>query len=415
MSGAALHLFEATGIEIEYMIVDRSTLAIKPIADELIRAECGSYEAEIERGDIAWSNELALHVVEFKTNGPATALHGLAGRFQENVRHANELLAPLEAMLLPGGMHPWMDPHAEMRLWPHEHSPVYEAFDRIFDCSGHGWANLQSMHVNLPFADDEEFGRLHAAIRVLLPVLPALAASSPVIDGRATGVLDNRLAAYARNAAKIPSVTGDVIPEAVFDRVAYERDVLGRIYADLAPHDPRGVLRHEWVNARGCIARFDRNAIEIRLLGVQECPLADLAVAAAVRAGVRALVDGAFGNPALQRGFPTHRLTAVYRDVVRDADAARIADPEYLRLLGYPRNRDCTAGELWQHLVSATMLDEPHFDEWQPALKTILGEGCLARRVLTRLGQEWNGDRLKETMAVLARCLADGVMFRAAG
>jgi hypothetical protein len=32
------------------------------------------------------------------------------------------------------------------------------------------------------------------------------------------------------------------------------------------------VLRHEWVNARGAIARFDRSAIEIRVLDVAECP-----------------------------------------------------------------------------------------------------------------------------------------------
>ena len=70
-----------------------------------------------------------------------------------------------------------------MRLWPHENREVYDAFDRIFSCKGHGWANLQSMHINLPFADDAEFGRLHAAIRFLMPLMPGLTASSPVMDG----------------------------------------------------------------------------------------------------------------------------------------------------------------------------------------------------------------------------------------
>ena len=36
--------------------------------------------------------------------------------------------------------------------------------------------------LNLPFSSDEEFGRLHAAIRLLLPLLPALAASSPLVE-----------------------------------------------------------------------------------------------------------------------------------------------------------------------------------------------------------------------------------------
>jgi len=47
-----------------------------------------------------------------------------------------------------------MDPNREMVIWPHDYSVVYEAFNRIFDCRGHGWANLQAVHLNLPFADD---------------------------------------------------------------------------------------------------------------------------------------------------------------------------------------------------------------------------------------------------------------------
>ena len=43
------------------------------------------------------------------------------------------------------------------------------------------------MHVNLPFADDAQFARLHAAIRLVLPLLPALAASSPIAEGSVIG------------------------------------------------------------------------------------------------------------------------------------------------------------------------------------------------------------------------------------
>ena len=56
---------------------------------------------------------------------------------------------------MPGGAHPWMDPARETRLWPHEDNEIYEAFDRIFGCTGHGWSNLQCVHLNLPFDDDE--------------------------------------------------------------------------------------------------------------------------------------------------------------------------------------------------------------------------------------------------------------------
>jgi gamma-glutamyl:cysteine ligase YbdK (ATP-grasp superfamily) len=258
---APLGLFEAFGVELEYMIVDADTLDVRPAADELLAAVGGGYEVEVELGPVAWSNELALHVVEIKTNGPVASLGGLGALFQEHVGRIGSLLAPLDARLLPGGMHPWMDPHAELRLWPHENNRIYATFDRIFGCRGHGWANLQSTHINLPFGDDEEFGRLHAATRLVLPILPGIAASSPFVDGAPSGLMDARLDAYRTNSARVPSVTGHVIPEPVFTRAAYEGRLLQGIYDDLAPLDPEGVLRHEWVNARGCIARFDREVL----------------------------------------------------------------------------------------------------------------------------------------------------------
>jgi carboxylate-amine ligase len=412
---APLRLFEVTGIEIEYMIVDRDTLSVKAIADELIKAEVGRYESEIEVGDVAWSNELALHLVELKTNGPARRLPGLAGTFQANVAHINRLLAPMGAMLMPSAMHPWMNPDTELALWPHEHSPVYETFDRIFDCRGHGWANLQSTHLNLPFGDDDEFGRLHAAIRVLLPILPALAASSPILDAKATGLLDNRLEVYRHNAAKVPSVCGAVVPEPLFSRAEYERLLLQRIYRDLAPFDPAGTLRHEWVNARGCIARFDRDAIEIRVLDVQECPRADVAIAAAVIAVLQGLTGGDLADLQEQRQWPTERLAAILLDVIRDADATVIADAAYRQLVGYPGTSSCRARDLWQHLLERTLFRGAHTQEWRPALDIILGEGCLARRILTRLGHDAPPETLREVYRDLCVCLAGGVMFHGQG
>ena len=65
----ALGLFQGYGVELEYMIVDAHTLDVRPIADRLIEAEHGAIENEIERGAFAWSNELARHVLEIKTNG----------------------------------------------------------------------------------------------------------------------------------------------------------------------------------------------------------------------------------------------------------------------------------------------------------------------------------------------------------
>jgi gamma-glutamyl:cysteine ligase YbdK (ATP-grasp superfamily) len=405
-----LGLFEGFGIEVEYMIVDSATLDVRPIADRVLEAEHGSVESEIERGPMAWSNELARHLIEIKTNGPAARLSGLAAGFAVEIERIDALLAPLGARLMPTGMHPWMDPNRELRLWPHRGGQIYETFDRIFDCRGHGWANLQSTHLNLPFADDEQFGRLHAAIRAILPVLPALAASSPFVEGRHPGTLDTRLDFYRTNARRVPSVTGQVIPEPVFTRRGYQA-LLETIYADLAPLDPAGTLRHEWVNARGCIARFDRMALEIRLLDVQECPRADLAVAAVVSSTVRALCDPAPAHQARLRGLETKRLAKLLARTTADAESAKIDDREYLVALGLDGGMQ-SAGEVWRALVERHVASESEASRHLATLELILGEGCLSRRILRSVGRATTRDALASVYRELCDCLRERRLFR---
>jgi gamma-glutamyl:cysteine ligase YbdK (ATP-grasp superfamily) len=357
-----LSLFEAVGIELEYMIVDADSLSVRPVANELLAQIGGGYEMEVELGDVAWSNELALHVIEMKTNGPAPDLRGLGARFQDHIGRIEALLAPMGARLMPTAMHPWMDPERELKLWPHEDNQIYRAFDRIFDCRGHGWANLQSMHINLPFAGDDELARLHAAIRIALPILPALAASSPFVDGAPAAHLDARMAYYRDNARRVPSVSGRVVPERVFTRADYEGQLLQRIYDDMAPLDPDGVLRHEWINARGCIARFDRSALEIRVLDLQECPAADIAIAGAVTAVVRALVDERWASGDAQRTWHEDALAKILAQTITDGDRAIVANADYLRLFGFPEPGPARAGDLWQHLIEGPVRDEPGAD-----------------------------------------------------
>ena len=406
-----LGLFAGYGIEIEHMIVDAETLDVRPIADTVLAEAAGEITEEVERGAVAWSNELALHVVEMKTNGPAPDLVDLPTLFSASVRELNAILTGHGACLLPTGMHPWIDPARELRLWPHGCNAVYAAFDRIFGCRGHGFANLQSVHLNLPFASDEEFVRLHAAIRLVLPLLPALAASSPIADSRPTGQLDTRLAVYRTNCVRVPSVTGDVIPETVASRADYEKRILGRIYEDLAPFDPDGTLRHEWVNARGAIARFDRSAIEIRVLDVQECPRADVAITAAAVAVVRALTEETHADLARQQAIDTTRLVSILEATQRDGDRARITDTDYLAVLGQPA-RPILAGALWEQelgrLGGAAQRDlAAHSD----TLAFVLREGPLARRILASLRGDFSRDAMQIVYRRLADCLQSGTLF----
>jgi gamma-glutamyl:cysteine ligase YbdK (ATP-grasp superfamily) len=410
-----LRLFEGYGVELEYILVSADTLDILPIADWLLQETSGTQsvasEADVE--GISWSNELVLHLIELKNTDPAPTLAELPDRFQEHVASANRLLGSRGAQLMPSGMHPWMRPRDETRLWPHEGREIYETFHRIFDCHRHGWANLQSAQLNLSFGDDEEFGRLHAAIRLLLPILPALAASSPICEGQVSGLLDKRLDAYATNARDIPSISGDVVPEPVFSRMEYERSILDRMYRDISRHDDGGVLRHEWLNARGAIAHFDRDAIEIRVLDMQECPAADVAICSAVSAVVKELVSERWVSYHEQRSWEVEPLSRVFLGSIADGERALIDDRSYLQSFGFP-GRKASAGELWQHLEETlALMSRP---ECRP-LQVILAHGPLARRILDALqGEAGPGARvaheaLEQVYRRLCGCLALGEMF----
>jgi len=407
-----LTAFSGYGIELEYMIVDRDSLSVLPIADELLKKAAAREDAvaEVDRGHFAWSNELVLHLLELKNAAPEARLDTLAAGFQVEVKRIDEILSSFDARLMPTAMHPWMDPRRETRLWPHENAAIYASYDRIFGCCEHGWANIQSMHLNLPFAGDEEFERLHAAVRLLLPILPALAASSPVVEGRSGDAVDMRMAYYRLHPARVPSLVGQVVPDNVASRAEYAETVLAPMYRDIAPHDPEGILRHEWLNARGAMPRFDRNAIEIRVIDVQECPRADVAIAALASAVVKALYAGRWSTMEDQRAIDTGALSSILLDCIRDGERAVIADAGYLGLLGFPRDR-CKAGELWRHLLAACADDSLLSDEIRATLDTILAHGPLSRRILGALGEGFDRPRLEAVYRELCDCLADGRLF----
>ncbi len=405
-----LGLFQGFGIELEYMVVDRDTLDVHPFCDRLLYHVSGNHEGEAlpegDEGIAAWSNELVAHVVEFKTARPAPSLEGLDAVFAAHVRHANEILAQWNACLMPSAMHPWMNPATETHLWPHDCNEIYEQFNRIFNCCGHGWANLQSMHINLPFADDGEFHRLHSAIRTVLPLLPALAASSPALDGKCTAFMDNRVRVYGGNCARVPEIAGMIVPEPVASRHGYEASILEPIYRALQPLDPEGILCHEWANARGAIARFDRGAIEIRLLDIQECPKADLAIATLVCEVVRALAEERYSTVEQQDTLSTDTLHAVLMDAAQHGDAAILDYPPLTRCLGINEQRQ-SMGEVWQQLAASCL---PNDSAVMPALNTIFQEGCLARRICGAADKK-NNAPLLEIYRELCCCLAENRMF----
>lgn len=400
----SLAAFGGFGIELEYMIVDAESLDVRPIAQTLLAALAAERSGEAVPG-FEWSNEIVAHVVEVKNLRPMASFHSLAAGFNTEIARADRLLASLGARLMPTGMHPWMDARRETHLWPNDADGIYAAYHRIFDCRSHGWSNVQSMHLNFPFDGDAEFARLHAAIRLVVPLVPAIAASSPFADAMQADALDARLAACAGNARALPAIAGRLVPEPIGSRDEYERAILAPMYRAIAPLDPCGVLRHEWLNSRAAIARFDRDAIELRAFDVQESPCADLAIAVAVTGVVRRLYE----HPPDPLGVDTERLARVLARTIAAGERAPIDDVPYLRTLGFAGER-YQAREIWAQLLD--LCPECRRDPWRDVLRTVIDEGPLARRVLRAVGPRPTRSRMQAVYATLCDCLRECRVFR---
>ncbi|MBS1506493.1 MAG: glutamate--cysteine ligase [Bacteroidetes bacterium] len=404
-----LHLFQAFGIELEYMIVDKDSLEVKPITDELLKHELGEYGSDFENGIVTWSNELVLHVIELKSTNPEFNFNALENAFADNVRKINSILGQWNAVLMPTAAHPLMNPETETKLWPHDNNEVYEIYDRIFNSKGHGWSNLQSTHLNLPFYDDEEFAKLHAAIRIVLPLLPALCASSPILEGKASGLLDTRLEYYKTNQAKIPSITGKVIPEAVFSKRNYHNAIYDKIKADIALYDTENVLNPIWVNSRGAIPRFDRGSIEIRIMDIQECPAADLAIISVVIELIKGLVSERFLLLDHQMKIKTESLVSIFDHCLTAGQKYVIDDKEYLKI--FDLTEPLSIGELWKEIMTRLIRVSPALESYKPEIDIILSQGTLSERILTALGGDSSADNIKNVYRRLSGCLAQNKMF----
>jgi carboxylate-amine ligase len=405
-----LHLFEGFGVELEYMIVNRDSFDIMPISDRILKNESDEIVNELEWDGIAWSNELALHVIEIKTAGHANNLSEVDKELQKHTEKIDKLLDPFGARLMPGAAHPWMDPHKNIELWPHDYNPIYEAYNRIFNCSGHGWSNVQSTHLNLPFYGDEEFEKLHAALRLVLPLIPAMAASSPIADSELKPFLDFRMEMYRVNSIKIPSITGLIVPEAIFSREQYQNEVLNKMYADIAPYDTDTILQEEWLNSRGLMPRWDRNSIEVRVMDVQECPKMDLAILEWVVAIAKLFVAGDLYPLNLQKSWHEKELYPILLSTIQDGEKALITDRRYLEIFDLS-SPSVTAGELCQHIFRKFISADRFSADTSDILNLIFDEGPLARRILKSLPHPFGKQDLVNTYHQLCDCLKYGKPF----
>lgn len=396
--------FSAFGIEIEYMIVDATTLLPRPIAHELLRDASNKVVNSLQMGDTVVSNELAAHVIELKTASPSSDFEAIARSFQSTIGALSAKLAGFGAMLAPGGMHPFMLPKEHSGIWEYDDREIYEWYDATFGCRSHGWLNLQSCHLNLPFQTEDEFALLHDAIIVVLPLLPALSGASPYLEGRYDGHLDTRLHVYADNQKRFPAIAGHVIPESIHDEATYQTTVLAPAYESVKSLDPEKLIEADWLNSRGAIARFDRGSVEIRILDAQENPRCDLAICSVLVQLLQRLVGlGPETVTNLVSEFSPaqrkqHLMTAATR-----GKTVPLAQKHLASILGLGSIE--TLGDFWTaFLASEEAMGKDPFES--SLVQRILTDGSLGERMLGQCGEKPTREDLENLLRGLCRELA---------
>ncbi|MCB0398762.1 MAG: glutamate--cysteine ligase, partial [Winogradskyella sp.] len=314
----------------------------------------------------------------------------------------------LQLKLVGSAAHPLMNPDTDTQLWKHSYSEVYALYNTIFNCKGHGWSNVQSTHLNLPFNDDKEFEKLHAAIRIILPLLPGICASSPILEGKITGFKDTRLEFYKTNQKEIPDLTGMVIPERVFSKLDYHASIFEPIKRAMRPYDKNKILDHHFLNSRGAIARFDRNAIEIRLMDIQECPKADIAICALVIEVLKAIIKKEFCTLQAQKLWTKQELFLILDEGIKNGENSIIENKPYLKLFGL--NKVSTMNDVWKHLYKKVkpQIHKNHHE----SIELILEEGTLSTRLLKAIENNVYEAHIIKVYQKLQSCLIENKMFQ---
>jgi len=162
------------------------------------------------------------------------------------------------------------------------------------------------------------------------------------------------------------------------------------------------------LNSRGAIARFDRGAIEIRLVDIQECPDADIAIAEWEVAVLKGLAEGAFASEAEIRALDTDALAKILLAMTKSAEKTVIADRDFLNIWKINAS-EITAGELVQRITDKVR--SKISDHSQALLVSMFKRGTLASALVKNVGADPDRDDFVYEYGRLAHCLAENKLY----
>jgi glutamate---cysteine ligase / carboxylate-amine ligase len=176
------------GVEEEFSILDPETLDLRPRFEELRAAAendsilCDSVTGELIRSEI--------EII----SGIGADLHDALARQRERRARLFALAGAHGAALGATGTHPWADYREQPIIDTEHYRRVEEGLKYV------AWRNNTfSLHVHLGVSDIDRAVRVCDRLRPVLPLLLAISANSPYLDGRHTGLHSARTQSFTKS------------------------------------------------------------------------------------------------------------------------------------------------------------------------------------------------------------------------
>jgi carboxylate-amine ligase len=176
------------GIEEEFSILDARTLELVPRFEQLRAVAAGD---PLLRDAVA--GELISSEIEI-ISGAGADLHDAIARQRERRRRLFALAAAEGVTLGATGTHPWADYREQPIIDTEHYRRVEEGLKYV------AWRNNTfSLHVHVGVRDIDRAVRACDRLRPVLPLLLAISANSPFLDGRDSGLHSARTQSFTKS------------------------------------------------------------------------------------------------------------------------------------------------------------------------------------------------------------------------